>query len=156
MIIIGSDHAGYDTKEFLKQNLERLNLPYVDCGCDGSSVDYPDIAEAVCRKVLKNAAVNRGVIICGTGIGVSIAANKIKGIRAALCADYYSAKYTRMHNDANVICLGGRTLGEGVSWELLNVWLNTDFIGGRHSSRIDKINAIEEKEQEKENNDNEQ
>ncbi|MCL1788760.1 MAG: ribose 5-phosphate isomerase B [Oscillospiraceae bacterium] len=146
MIIIGSDHAGYDLKEFFKKNLERLSMQYVDCGCDGSSIDYPDIAESVCRKVLKDPDKNKGVIICGTGIGVSIAANKIKGIRAALCADYYSAKYTRMHNDSNVICLGGRTLGEGNAWELLDIWLKTEFIGGRHSLRVDKITAIENKE----------
>ena len=156
MIIIGSDHAGYDLKELLKKNLERLNLPYVDCGCDGSSVDYPDIAEAVCRKVLKGTSggitANKGVIVCGTGIGVSIAANKIKGIRAALCADYYSAKYTRMHNDSNVLCLGGRTLGDGVACEILEVWLKTEFIGERHSLRVDKIKALEEKENNKENN----
>jgi len=147
MIIIGSDHGGYETKEFMKQNLERLNMPYVDCGCDGSSVDYPDIAEDVCRHVLKDPA-NKGVIVCGTGIGMSIAANKIRGIRAALCADYYSAKYTRLHNDSNVICLGGRTLGADISWELLNVWLNTDYLGGRHVVRLDKITALEEKENE--------
>jgi len=146
MIIIGSDHGGYEVKEFIKQKLEKINLPYADCGCDGSSVDYPDIAEMVCRKVLKDPDVNKGILICGTGIGMSIAANKIKGIRAALCADYYSAKYTRLHNDSNIICLGGRTLGADVAWELLDVWLNSEFIGGRHSLRIDKITGIEEKE----------
>jgi ribose 5-phosphate isomerase B len=146
MIIIGSDHAGFATKEFIKRNLDRLNMPYADCGCDGSSVDYPDIAEAVCRRVLKDPS-NKGVIVCGTGIGVSIAANKIRGIRAALCADCYSARMTRMHNDSNVICLGGRTLGEDVSWELLNIWLNTDYTtDARHTARVDKITAIEEKE----------
>ncbi|MCL2037082.1 MAG: ribose 5-phosphate isomerase B [Oscillospiraceae bacterium] len=153
MIIIGSDHAGYALKESLKQNLEKQNLAYVDCGCDGSSVDYPDIAETVCRRVLKDSASNaKGVIICGTGVGVSIAANKIVGIRAALCADYYTAKYTRKHNDSNVICLGGRTLGADVAWELLNVWLNTEFIGGRHSMRVNKIKSIEERENKEKNN----
>jgi len=151
MIIIGSDHGGYELKESLKKNLEKLNMPYVDCGCDGSSVDYPDIAEDVCRKVLK-APQNKGILVCGTGVGISIAANKIKGIRAALCSDFYSAKYTRMHNDSNVICFGGRTLGSGSAWELLNVWLNTDFDGGRHSVRVDKITAIETKENENEQN----
>jgi len=146
MIIIGSDHAGFDMKEFLKADLEKQNLAYVDCGCDGSSVDYPDIAEAVCRWVLKDKS-NKGIIVCGTGVGVSIAANKIKGIRAALCCDYYSAKYTRLHNDSNVICLGGRTLGADIALELLNVWLNTEFTEEkRHSARLDKIHAIEEKE----------
>jgi ribose 5-phosphate isomerase B len=150
MIIIGSDHAGYETKEFIKKQLEKLNLPYSDCGCDGSSVDYPDIAETVARRVLKTQG-SKGVLICGTGIGISIAANKVSGIRAALCADCYSAKMSRLHNNANVICLGGRTLGMDVSWELLNVWLNTEFLGERHSARLDKITAIEEKEGESRN-----
>jgi len=113
-------------------------------------VDYPDIAEAVCRKVLKDSA-NKGVLVCGTGIGVSIAANKIAGIRAALCADYYSAKLTRQHNDSNVLCLGGRTIGTEIAWELLEVWLNTPFSGdARHSARIEKISQIEKNEQENE------
>jgi ribose 5-phosphate isomerase B len=145
MIFIGSDHAGYQTKEFIKQNLDKQRIAYADCGCDGSSVDYPDIAENVCRKVIKDPA-NKGILICGTGVGISIAANKIAGIRAALCCDYYSAKMTRQHNNSNVICLGGRTLGADVSWELVNVWLNTDFIAGRHSARVDKITLIEVKE----------
>jgi len=145
MIIIGSDHAGYELKEFLKTRLEKQNKPYVDCGCDGSSVDYPDIAETVCRKVLKNPE-DVGVIVCGTGIGASIAANKIKGIRAALCSDYYSAKMTRKHNDSNIICLSGRTIGCELAGELLDVWLDTEFDGGRHALRVDKITGIEEKE----------
>jgi ribose 5-phosphate isomerase B len=146
MIYIGSDHGGFTTKEFLKEQLNRRKIPFVDCGCDGSSVDYPDIAEDVCRKVLKDAE-NRGVLVCGTGIGVSIAANKIAGVRAALCADYYSAKLTRLHNDSNVLCLGGRTIGEEVAWELLNVWLCTEYSGDtRHTMRVEKITALEEKE----------
>ncbi|MCL2633871.1 MAG: ribose 5-phosphate isomerase B [Oscillospiraceae bacterium] len=145
MIIIGSDHGGYETKEFLKKQLEKNNHPYIDCGCDGSSVDYPDIAELVCRRVLKDPG-SKGVLVCGTGVGISIAANKIKGIRAALCGDYYTAKYTRLHNDTNVICLSGRAIGCEAAWELLNVWLTTEFEGGRHTLRIDKITAIEEKE----------
>jgi ribose 5-phosphate isomerase B len=147
MIIIGCDHAGFNLKEVIKKSLEKRNLPYADCGCDGSSVDYPDIAEDVCRKVMKDPKVNKGVLICGTGVGMSIAANKIAGIRAALCADYYSAKYTRLHNDSNVICLGGRTLGTDVALELFNVWLATEFMReGRHAARVDKITAIQEKE----------
>jgi ribose 5-phosphate isomerase B len=146
MIFIGSDHGGYQTKEFLKDCLNKKMIPYVDCGCDGRSVDYPDIAEDVCRKVLKDP-MNRGVIVCGTGIGVSIAANKIAGVRAALCADYYSAKLTRLHNDSNVLCLGGRTIGEDVAWELLDVWLNTEYSGdSRHSIRVEKLAALEAKE----------
>jgi ribose 5-phosphate isomerase B len=143
MLIIGSDAGGYDLKEFLKKRLEKQNLPYIDCGCDGSSVDYPDIAEIVCKKVIKNSE-NKGILICGTGIGMSITANKIPGIRASLCADYYSAKYTRKHNDSNVICLGGRTIGTELAWELLDIWLNTGFDGGRHEIRVDKINKYDE------------
>jgi ribose 5-phosphate isomerase B len=148
MIIIGSDHGGFATKEYLKDQLNKRKIPFVDCGCTGHSIDYPDVAEAVCRKVAKDSE-NKGVIICGTGIGVSIAANKIAGIRAALCADYYSAKLTRLHNDSNVLCLGGRTIGEEVAWELLNVWLNTEFSGdARHASRIVKIASLETRERE--------
>ncbi|MDR0196914.1 MAG: ribose 5-phosphate isomerase B [Oscillospiraceae bacterium] len=145
MIIIGSDHGGYELKEFLKSWLEKRNMPYIDCGCDGSSVDYPDIAETVCRKVLKEPENNKGVLVCGTGIGVSVSANKIPGIRAALCTDYYSAKYTRKHNDTNVICLGGRTIGAELAAELLDIWLNTAFDGGRHALRVEKIKKLEEK-----------
>jgi ribose 5-phosphate isomerase B len=146
MIIIGADHGGYDLKEDFKKFLDKQNTPYIDCGSNGSAVDYPDIAEAVCRKVLKDPS-NKGVLICGTGIGMSIAANKIKGIRAALCSDYYSAKYTRLHNDSNVFCIGGRTLGGDVALELLDVWLNTDFSADpRHLVRVDKIKNMELKE----------
>jgi ribose 5-phosphate isomerase B len=146
MIIIGSDHGGCATKEFRRENLNQRKIPYVDCGCDGSSVDYPDIAEAVCRRVLKNKGY-KGVLVCGTGIGVSIAANKIRGIRAALCSDYYSAKLTRQHNDSNVLCLGGRTIGEEVAWELLDVWLNTEYTQDlRHVTRVEKITVLELKE----------
>jgi len=147
MIIIGSDHGGYELKEFLKKRLEKQNLPYIDCGCDGSSVDYPDIAEAVCKKVLKAANLNKGVLICGTGVGISIAANKFPGIRAALCTNYYAAKYTRKHNNSNVICFGGRVTGDELAWELLDVWLNTDFDGGRHATRLEKIAEIERQQQ---------
>ncbi|MCL1831684.1 MAG: ribose 5-phosphate isomerase B [Oscillospiraceae bacterium] len=146
MIIFGSDHGGYATKEFLKKCLDKRKIPFIDCGCDGSSVDYPDIAEKVCREVLKKPD-NKGVLLCGTGIGISISANKVKGIRAALCSDYYSAKLTRLHNDSNVLCLGGRTIGEEVAWELLEVWLNTAYSGdSRHTARIEKIAAIEARE----------
>ncbi|MCL2754710.1 MAG: ribose 5-phosphate isomerase B [Oscillospiraceae bacterium] len=146
MIFIGSDHGGYATKEFLKKQLERRRIPYTDCGCDGSSVDYPDIAEVLCRKVLKDSA-NKGVLVCGTGIGMSIAANKIAGVRAALCADWYSAKLTRQHNNSNVLCLGGRTIGEEVAWELLEIWLNTAYPGDpRHAARVEKVAAIEASE----------
>lgn len=144
MIYIGCDHGGYNLKLELIGYLEKNGFQFTDMGCNGEAVDYPDIAEKVCEKVLENSD-NKGILICGTGIGISIAANKIKGIRAALCADWYSAKYTRLHNDANVICMGGRTTGAGSAVEMLDVFLHTEFEGGRHATRIGKIAKLEEK-----------
>ena len=145
MIYVGCDHGGYQLKLELMKDLEANGFEFTDMGCDGESVDYPDIAEKVCEKVLESKD-NKGVLVCGTGIGISIAANKIKGIRAALCADWYSAKYTRLHNDANVICFGGRTTGAGSAVEMLDVFLHTDFEGGRHAVRVGKITKLEEKQ----------
>ncbi len=142
-IWIGCDHAGYTRKqeviELLAGNPE---IEIVDCGCDGSRADYPVIAE----KVAKNVAAEPGsfgILICGTGIGMSIAANKIHGIRAALCADLFSAKYTRLHNDANILCMGARTLGSGVALEIVETFLETPFEGGRHAARVAMITALE-------------
>lgn len=144
MIYIGCDHGGYSLKLELMGYLEKNGFEFIDMGCNGEAVDYPDIAEKVCEKVLESGE-NKGILICGTGIGISMAANKIKGIRAALCADWYSAKYTRLHNDANVICMGGRTTGAGSAVEMLDVFLHTEFEGGRHATRIGKIAKLEEK-----------
>lgn len=144
MIAIGSDHGGYQLKLDLIAYLEQNDIEYCDFGCDGEAVDYPDIAEKVCAEVTAGKA-KFGVLVCGTGIGISMAANKINGIRAALCGDYFSAKYTRLHNDANVICFGGRTIGSGLAVELLDVFLNTGFEGGRHATRVEKIMKLEEK-----------
>ena len=144
MIFIGCDHGGYDMKLALIGYLKENDFEYEDLGCGGEPVDYPDIAEKVCAKVL-DTPDSKGVLICGTGIGISIAANKIHGIRAAIGYDYYSAKYTRLHNDANVICFGGRTMGTGSVIESLDVFLHTEFMGGRHKTRIDKISALEGK-----------
>ncbi|MDR2532270.1 MAG: ribose 5-phosphate isomerase B [Oscillospiraceae bacterium] len=138
MIYIGSDHTGYPLKSALADYLKESGIVFTDLGCNGETVDYPDIARLVCAKVLENNA-NRGVLVCGTGIGISMAANKIKGIRAALCGDYYSAKYTRKHNDANVICFGKHVTGAGLATELLDVFLNTGFDGGKHIPRVNKI-----------------
>lgn len=143
MIYIGCDHGGYVLKSALKAYLDDNGFEYTDMGCNGEPVDYPDIAEAVCIKVLESEE-NKGILLCGTGIGISMAANKIKGIRAALCADWYSAKYTRLHNDANVICMGGRTIGAGSAVEMLDVFLHTDFEGGKHAVRINKIKKLED------------
>ncbi|MDR2559582.1 MAG: ribose 5-phosphate isomerase B [Oscillospiraceae bacterium] len=141
MIYIGSDHTGYSLKTALVEYLSENNLEFTDLGCNGETVDYPDIARLVCAKVLENDS-NRGVLVCGTGIGISMAANRIKGIRAALCGDYYSAKFTRKHNDANVICFGKHVMGAGLASELLDVFLNTGFDGGKHIPRVNKIEEI--------------
>ena len=144
MIAIGSDHAGYALKCEIIKFLEEKGVEYNDCGCNGESVDYPDIAEKTCAKVVSGEA-DKGILICGTGVGISISANKIKGIRAALCGDWYSAKYTRLHNDANVLCMGGRVIGAGLAAEITDIFLETEFEGGRHARRVDKIMKLEEK-----------
>ena len=141
MIVLGSDRAGTELKNHLIEFLKENNYDFFDCG---EEKDYPDIAETVCNKIVSGEA-EKGVLICGTGIGISISANKIKGIRAACCSDYFSAKYTRLHNDANVICMGGRVIGHGLAAELLNVFLNTEFEGGRHAARVEKIKKLEDK-----------
>ena len=109
---------------------------------DGESQDYPLVAKEVCEKIV-NGSADRGILVCGTGIGISMAANKIKGIRAAVCTDTYMAKYTRLHNDANVVCLGGRVIGSGVALEIVDMFLNTGFEGGRHQRRVNQIIDIE-------------
>ena len=143
MIAIGSDHAGYGLKKDIVAWLKEKNMPYEDFGCmNGESCDYPLVAKEVCEKIVSGSA-DRGILVCGTGIGISMAANKIKGIRAALCTDTYMAKYTRLHNDANVLCLGGRVIGSGAAEEIVDTFLNTDFEGGRHQRRVDQISDIE-------------
>ncbi len=145
MIALGSDHAGFPLKEAIKKYLDGEGVEYIDCGAyDTQSCDYPLQAEKTCLKVL-NGECEKAVLCCGTGIGISMAANKVKGIRAACCSDYFSAKYTRMHNDANVLCLGARVIGEGAALELVNVFLNTEFEGGRHQRRVDQITELENK-----------
>ena len=146
MIALGCDHGGYELKQEIIKYLEENNLPFKDFGCyDENSVDYPDVARAVGTAVA-GGAYEKGVLICGTGIGISMAANKIKGVRAALCGDYFSAKYTRLHNDANIICFGGRVIGPGLACELLDVFLNTGFEGGRHQRRVAKLMSLEEQQ----------
>lgn len=142
-IAIGCDHAGVGFKKEIIHWLEANGFVAKDCGCfDGEAVDYPDIAEIVCKKIEQNEC-RYGILICGTGVGMSIVANKIKGIRAANAHDYFSAKYTRLHNDANVLCLGARVIGIGTGIELVDVFLNTEFEGGRHQRRVDKISLLE-------------
>ncbi len=143
MIAIGSDHGGFALKKELMAHLDNIGVAYKDFGCyDENSVDYPAVAKEVGTAVV-SGEYEKGVLVCGTGIGISMAANKIKGVRAALCNDYFSAKYTRLHNDANIICFGGRVIGPGSACELLDVFLNTEFEGGRHQRRVDQITAIE-------------
>ncbi len=143
MIAIGSDHGGYALKKEIMAHLDKLGLEYTDYGTyDTGSCDYPDYAHIVCEKIQKSEAL-RGILVCGTGIGMSIAANKHKGIRAALCGDCFSAKYTRRHNDANVLCLGARVTGVGLAIEIVDAFLNNEFEGGRHAGRIGKIAELE-------------
>ena len=143
MIAIGSDHAGYSLKKEVIAWLNENNIPFAEFGClNGESVDYPLVAEEVCNRII-NGGAELGILICGTGIGISMAANKVKGIRAALCTDSYMAKYTRLHNDANVLCMGGRVIGAGVAAEIVETFLNTDFEGGRHQRRVDQITSLE-------------
>ncbi len=144
MIAIGSDHAGYQLKKEVIKWFEDNNIPYLEFGCmNGESCDYPLVAKEVCDRITSGNA-ELAVLICGTGIGISMAANKIKGIRAAVCTDTYTAKYTRLHNNANVLCMGGRVTGAGVAVEIVETFLNTSFEGGRHQRRVDQITSIEE------------
>ena len=139
----GSDHAATELKEEVKKVLAEFDAEIKDVGTFGTeSVDYPDIAEKVCADVVSGKS-ERGIVICGTGIGISIAANKIHGIRCALCNDVYSARMSREHNDANVLAMGGRVTGFGVAGEIVRTWLTTEFSGGRHARRVGKIMALE-------------
>ena len=142
MIAIGCDHAGVEMEKAIIAALSVQGFEFMEMGSEGEPCDYPDVAEKLCHEVLAGHC-EKGILICGTGIGMSIAANKIKGIRAALCTDSFSTKFTRLHNDSNVMCLGARTLGCGLACELAEIFLNTDFEGGRHQRRIDLITAIE-------------
>ena len=143
-ITIGSDHGAVELKDAVKKVLTEFDAEINDVGTFGNdAVDYPDIAEKVCAEVASGNS-ERGIVLCGTGIGISIAANKIKGIRCALCNDVFSAKMSREHNNANVLAMGGRVLGIGVAGEIVRAWLSTDFSNDeRHNRRIAKITALE-------------
>jgi ribose 5-phosphate isomerase B len=144
-IAIGSDHAGLELKTAIISVLKELGHEYIDYGTDTpQSVDYPDFGEMVSDAVSKGK-VDRGILICGTGIGMSIVANKFPNIRAALCNDLFSAKMSRLHNDANVLVLGGRIIGKDLASEIVRTWMVTPFDGGRHLNRITKITLIENK-----------
>ena len=144
-IAIGADHAGFRLKEHLKATLQRLGHSVDDHGTSSEeSIDYPPICFAVARSVADGHA-DRGIVLGGSGQGEQIAANKIRGIRAALCNDLYTARLSREHNDANVLSMGGRIVGLGLADEIIALWLKTDFEGGRHQRRIDQISAVEKR-----------
>lgn len=141
---LGCDHGGYELKEEIRTRLIQAGYDVVDKGISQlEEVDYPDVAQDVAEGV-KRGEFACGILICGTGIGMNIAANKIPGIRAALLTDSFSAKMSKEHNNANIITLGERTIGKELAWELVQIYLNTSFSGGKHQTRIEKIAAIEE------------
>ena len=145
MIALGSDHAGFPLKVVVKEYLDQNNIEYKDFGTDSTaSCDYPIFAQAVAEAVV-NGEADRGILICGTGIGISIAANKVPGIRAALCGDVFSAKFTRRHNDANILAMGARVTGPGLALEIVDAFLNNEFEGNQHLRRINEIADIEKK-----------
>ena len=143
MIALGSDHAGFQLKEAIKKYLECHDIQYKDFGTySEDSVDYPVYAYKVSNAVI-NKECNLGILCCGTGIGISMAANKVKGIRAAVCTDEFCAEMTRRHNNANILCLGGRVISEELAVKLTEIFLNTGFDGGKHLKRVNMINDIE-------------
>lgn len=143
-VAIGADHGGFRLKEAIKPVLDSLGVEYKDFGTNSEeSVDYPDISAPVARAVAAGE-YDRGILICGTGIGIGIAANKVPGIRAALCHDTFSAHASREHNNANILTMGERVIGPGLASDIVKIWLTTEFEGGRHERRIAKISALEE------------
>lgn len=137
-VLIGSDHGGFNLKNEIITHLQERGIEVQDFGCyTEEPCDYPVVAKAVSKAVLANEG--KGILVCGTGIGMSIAANKYKGIRASLCSDTFSARMTRMHNNSNILCLGERVVGKGLAVDIVDTWLKTDFEGGRHSRRVDML-----------------
>jgi len=138
-IAVGSDHGGYEFKEMIIAFLTELGLKVEDVGCFSSeSVDYPDFADKVCRKV-QSGECERGILICGTGIGMSISANRYRDVRAALCHESYTARMSREHNNSNILCLGERVMGPEIALDVVGTWIKTEFAGGRHQRRLDKL-----------------
>lgn len=143
-VAVGSDHRGFESKEQIKKIVEQLGHTVVDVGTDSNDpVDYPDLAYAAAMQVAAHQT-DRAILVCGTGIGMSIAANKVPGVRAALCHDELTAQISRDHNDANVLCISGDLVGEVLLRKIVEVWLDTPFSGGRHKRRVNKISAIEQ------------
>ena len=144
-IVIGSDHAGFELKQKVKAHLESRGIEVIDVGTDApESCNYTVYAHALCEAVTGGEAP-LGILVCGTGIGMSMAANKHKGIRAAACENTFSARMTRMHNNANVLCLGERVVGYGLACDMVDLFIDTPFEGGRHQARVDDINALDQK-----------
>ncbi len=144
-IVIGSDHAGFELKQKVKAHLESRGIEVIDVGTDApESCNYTVYAHALCKAVTGGEAP-LGILVCGTGIGMSMAANKHKGIRAAACENTFSARMTRMHNNANVLCLGERVVGYGLACDMVDLFIDTPFEGGRHQARVDDINALDQK-----------
>jgi ribose 5-phosphate isomerase B len=143
-LAIGCDHGGFELKEEILKFLNKItNVDVVDYGTNGrDSVDYPDFGQKVAEAV-SVGVVDRGILICGTGIGMSIVANRYPKVRAALCHDHFTAQMSRLHNDANVLVMGDRVIGKGVALEIVKTWLDTEFEGGRHQTRLDKIRQLE-------------
>ena len=142
-IHIGADSAGFDLKEIVKAHLTEAGYTVVDHGTDSTaSCHYPIFAARVAKAVQADAT-SLGILVCGTGIGMSMAANKYRGIRAAVCGDTFSSRMTRMHNDANVLCIGARVIGQGLACDIVDLFVTTPFEGGRHATRVDMITAIE-------------
>jgi ribose 5-phosphate isomerase B len=136
-VAIGSDHGGIDLKREVVRQLTHDQVPLLDMGCNShESVDYPVFARAVCTAVV-NREADFGILICGTGIGMSMAANRIPGVRAALCHELFTARMSREHNNANILCMGARVIGPGLALEMVKTWLHTDFAGGRHLRRLE-------------------
>lgn len=146
MIAIGSDHGGFLLKEEIKKHLAEKGYEYRDFGTDSTaSCDYPVFAEKVCSAI-QSGECEQGILVCGTGIGMSMCANKCKGIRAAVCGDHFSAEFTRRHNNANVLCLGARVIGSGVALQLVDIFLTTEYEGGRHANRVSMMTELENKQ----------
>lgn len=143
-IALAADHGGFGLKEEVKKHLDELGIAYRDFGTDSTaSVDYPDYALPACKAVTSGEC-RCALLFCGTGVGMSMTANKVKGIRACCCSDAFSAEFTRRHNDANCLCLGGRVVGGGLALQLVDLFLNTPYEGGRHAGRVAKVMAVEE------------
>ena len=145
-IAIAADHGGYQLKEIIKAHLDEIGVKYVDFGTDSeASCNYSEFARRACNSI-QDGVCDMGILVCGTGIGMSLAANKHKGIRAACCSDTFSARLTRMHNDSNILCIGERVVGYGLALDLVDNFVNAEFEGGRHSERVKMVMAFEDEQ----------